>query len=259
MDPNETVTPATQVVNKLPMDQVPCRKCTSQENALKIKCGFNHTHLPLSLGQTIEGVGTSPNATDTKPKLPRDQVRCGRCTSNEMAKTSKCGFNHDHLPPSLGQTRDAVVEEPTKTGGGVAKKPCRDFTSNGSCPRGDTCKFSHVVESPEVVVTPIPEVKNDKKGGKADKPAVLIAAGGSKASLEAGGVKAPSEKDDLAALVAKVLAEKVSEFVKVIKISGITNDIDVSKLSEEDLKMMINLSFSSSIPKPKGKGKKEGK
>jgi hypothetical protein len=105
----------------------------------------------------------------------------------------------------------------------------------------------------------VTETSKNVEKGKANKPAVPIATGGSMASLEAGGVKAPSEKDDLTALVAKILAEKVSEFVKVIKISCITNDIDVSKLSEEELKMMINLSFSSSIPKPKGKGKKEGK
>jgi hypothetical protein len=252
MDPTtETVTPSA-TDGETPVVRI-CNRCKTQEETTT--CPFGHAQLLLFLSGAVDESGNP-----VKP--PRYMKRCNSCLTKSQIKPD-CGYAHGHLFAKMGgaavAVASAVVEEKTNPVVPV-KKACRDFASSGSCPRGDTCKFLHAVESAEVDVTPILEVKPEKKGGKGNnKPAVPIAAGGSKASLEAGGVKAPSEKDDLAALVAKVLAEKVSEFVKVIKISGITNDIDVSKLSEEDLKMMINLSFSSSIPKPKGKGKKEGK
>jgi hypothetical protein len=269
MDPTEPVVPPTTdgeiqqtPAIKLPKDQVPCTRCTSQEIALQRKCGFNHIHLPSSLGQTTEGGASAP--PKSKPQM--DQVRCGKCDSLDAALKKKCGFNHDHLPASLGQTTNAVtptvteikLEENTptegkgKTGGAAVKKACRDFAS-GSCPRGAACNFSHVAE----VVVPIPEVKHEKKGKGNNKPVVPIVAEGSNASLEAGGVKTiVSEKDVLTALVAKVLAGKVTEVTKKIRIECIEKEIDVLSLTEEDLQVMINLSFSSSIPKPKGKGKK---
>jgi hypothetical protein len=261
MDPTEPVVPPTTEGEiqqtpaiKLPKDQVPCKRCTSQEIALQRNCGFNHIDLPPSLCQIIEGGASAP----PKSKQPMDQVRCGKCESLDAAQKRNCGFNHGHLPPSLGQTTDAVVptvtekklEEhtPTKTGGGTVKKACRDFASSGICPRGAACNFSHVVV-PSEPVAPIPEVKPEKKGGKGNnKPAIPIAAGGSMVSLEATGVKPRSEKDILTTLLAEILAEKSPEFVKSIMKSCVSNDIDVSSLlSKADLEKLIKLSFS--VPK----------